>query len=409
MTGLYQLVPFGYRLFLVLASTFHEKAKQAIKGRKRWREALKTETLGLENPIWIHCASFGEFEDIRALVDQIISTKLNSIYLTFQSPTGIQRVTQYEGIAAIGYMPFDTKKNAIDFLEILKPSIAIFSRSEFWLNMLLELKRKSVPTYVTGFRITNSNVYAHVLFKPFYSQCFGCFSMMFCDDEETHSFLGLNFNGLKTQLTGNPRIDRIYEIGQMQRPDLDDLFLNYPQPIIVFGSLETSDLYAAAQVVQNIQTPVLWIIASHEVDEKTLQRVEQLVARSSLRLSALKTGDPLPELIIVDSVGILPHLYRYANLAIIGGGFMRKGIHNVVEPVIYGVPTACGPNHRNYHDALKLISADLLKVYSGSHELMAWITSNLKPDISKTEQLRAYINNELGASTHIFRTIFTAE
>lgn len=405
----YTIIPRFYQFLLFVLSAFNSKAKAARHGRNGWKERLAGYDLAAKPVIWMHCASVGEFEDIRVLIDQIHQHGTYSVYLTFQSPTGVGKVKTYPGVAAIDYMPIDTRANAIYFIDKVNPRAVVFSRAEFWLNHLVELKRRMIPVFISGFRVTSSNLYFSAGLKSFYGTCFSCFTTMFCEDRNTIDLMSKHFPKTKTVLAGNPRVDRVHQIGNTPRPDLDSVFKHLVKPVIVLGSLEPSDFDMHLKLIASIDQSVHWVVTPHEVDEHTLSALERSFKRSYMRLSRISADTEMPTIVLVDSVGNLAQLYRFAQLALVGGGFTRKGVHNVLEPVVHGVPVACGPNHRNYSDVLQLLSADLLTIYHNEQELVRWVNDHLSQDGEQLKRkLKTYISERLGASNHVFEAILTA-
>lgn len=428
MRILHALVVQCWIVALKLASFFNAKAKDAISLRRGWRQELAEILVKEEEWAWIHCASIGEYNDISEtafrLTEKIPGIKL--LY-TFQSPTGYHQFKDNKDLDGVILLPFDTLNNAREFIEMVKPRLILFSRSELWYSYLSLAAQKKIPAYLVGFRITNSNHYFSFLIRRYYQRCFQLFQHILCDDEHTAQLLKQNNFHEEVTVVGNPRIDRIVRIkekrvGEKGKPHFpirrnkriqDSLEkVELKGATIVAGSMSKSDLPFVVGAISSSPKVIHWIIVPHEVDEKSLVTWERAIPRPSQRFTRWVEGDPFPEILILDTVGDLPFFYQLADLAIVGGGFSRKGIHNILEPISFGVPVASGPNHRRYIDAVNLMEIGGLTVYQSSEELCHWIANNISDSTSPSdtsselsEQLLDYLEAHAGASEKIVRII----
>lgn len=393
------VVHLGWFLFRLVAP-WRPKWKAAAKGRVGLSERLKSLPPSAKKRLWVHCASVGEFEDVRTALGLFVEARW-SLVITFQSPSGIGKVQQFPGAEFIDYIMPDTPRSAQLFVECVRPDAALFSRSELWLSHLRELKDRRIPTFLLGFRATSGNRYFSPLARWFYRECFRCFTQVFCDDQPTASQLKTHYPTLKTAVVGNPRFDRVG--GLSTAPALTQSHW-FRRPFAVIGSMDAEDFEHLCAVVARF-TSLTWVVAPHEVDQTTLAAVEKLLPSGTIRFSNLLPESQAP-VVLIDSVGQLSRLYNGATLAIVGGGFSPKGIHSVLEPLAHAVPTACGPKTRGYAEVNALRAAGLLHIYAQHNELSRWIEIQLKADQRAFKsEINHFYSTQLGASARAFQHI----
>lgn len=327
--GIY-LFSFGVRVY----SLFNSKAQKIIKGHNNTFEKLKN----VEGEyVWIHAASLGEFEQGRPIIESIKKKfPEQKVLLTFFSPSGYEARKNYELADQIFYLPFDTIKNANKFLRGINLKAAIFIKYEFWFNYLDLLQKKSIPTYYVSTIFRKEQFY----FKyKWLRRILEGVTHFFVQDEESKSLL--ENHGIKNaSIAGDTRLDSVIKnAGQKWKSDLIEAGLD-GRPVIVFGSTWSGDHDLISAFINKHATKYQYIIAPHEIKN---DKIEELKSRIILDVSLISKSQKLKDVIIIDSIGILKFLYRYADVVYIGGGF-NKGIHNTLEPLAYGVPVLFGPS-----------------------------------------------------------------
>ncbi len=347
----YRIVIHSYFTLIHLLSPFSLKAKLWVTGRKGWREQLKRE-IGHEDWIWVHCSSYGEFEDIATVVERL-REELNDckVLLTFFSPSGAEKWKDKNVADFVMYLPKDSPNNARVFLELVHPKLVVFSRSDLWPFFLKELERRDIPSVLIGLLLNEKSSFFKWPQRTVYRNCFHTFSKVYCQTETTKKLLVLQFDYSNAMVIGNCRIDRIYASTSNAIPDLSEWIQD--RKCIVVGSSEVKeDEFVGRCIRENRFPEVCWIVVPHEYKVKEHQKQykhQQVILYSNRQRLTAKTS-----ILLVDCVGVLKQLYRYADVAIIGGGFTRRGIHNVIEPAMHGVPSLIGPNDRDYPEALML-------------------------------------------------------
>ncbi len=413
-----------YGLSVRFASLFNPKASLWIRGRKEGVEGLLEKiTGGLsegEKLIWFHCASLGEFEQGRPFMEKFnvsppgdqqssetpIMGKVK-VLLTFFSPSGYEVQKNYKGADFVFYLPLDTKSNARKFVEGLPLKAAFFVKYEFWYNFLRELKNKNVPTYLLS-GVFRKDQYFFTFYGGWARKQLDCFTHFFLQDNASQVLL--NQIGFKnTTVSGDTRFDRVAEIAEQKKDFPLIRRFTGNSKVLVAGSTWEED----EEIISTLRLKL--IIAPHEVDNVHIESLEKKYARfKTLRYSLAKEGklaneDNLQEaeVLIVDSIGMLSSLYQYATMAYVGGGF-TEGIHNILEPAVYGLPVIFGPRYSKFNEASELIALGGAFCIRTSEELNSLILKfNSDPDFLRksSEASRDYVLKRKGATAKILDAI----
>ncbi len=395
-----------YFFAIRIASLFNSKASLLINGQRNWRKNLKSKIDPNSKYIWVHCASLGEFEQGRPLIEKFKSdpkTKDFKIILSFFSPSGYEVRKNYPQADIVCYLPFDKKKNAREFLNLINPEFAIFVKYEFWYFYLRELKKQGKSAYIISSIFREKQIFFRSYGK-FYLNTLKSFKHIFVQDENSANLL--NANGINNvDICGDTRTDRVLQIAKEEyRNEILEQFTK-DKTTIVCGSTWPEDEKIIADLIKESDDTSRFIIAPHEIDEKHLQSIETLINFNIVRYSAI--SNKLPEttkVIIIDSIGLLSKLYRYGDFAYIGGGF-GKGIHNILEAAVYNIPIFFGPTHKKFKEAVDLVN--LGSAFSiNSHSEINSIINTSKLDHNFVVKLQFstndYINKSSGSTHYIF-------
>lgn len=377
MNRFYSIIIYFYNFIILCLSPFNNKAKRWINGRKKWESELGKKIEKGENWIWFHCSSLGEFEDSCEIFFKIQNENpTKKTILTVFSPSAFE-VLKHSGLFnVISYLPIDTKTNAKTFIEIVNPELVLFSRSELWLNFLLEVRAREIPLFLISLKLNNTSNFVKWPLRLFYRKCFNAFNIIYCQNSETQKLLNSNFSISNTLITGNTRFERVYNqsLSKETFPDIEKFVLD--SLVIVIGSCLPKDERIFLQIYNDLKGLNLkWIIVPHEIEKAII--VRKMNSKFTILYSNIKELNEFHDTLIIDSVGILKHVYRYANFALIGGGFDKVGIHNIIEPAVHGIQIAFGPNHKNYDEAIQLLNLGGAFVYKDSKELKGLIKSKL--------------------------------
>jgi len=406
MLLIYTIATRLYFFAIRLASIFNVKASQIIKGQKNWRQELSSKIKPDSKYILIHCASLGEFEQGRPLIEKLKKdplTKDFKIVLSFFSPSCYEIRKNYSFADVVCYLPFDKSKNAKDFLNIINPEFAVFVKYEFWYFYLQEFKKQNIPAYSISaiFRETQ------IFFKPygkFYLSALKSFKHIFVQDENSGKIL-LKKNITNFDICGDTRTDRVIQIAKENyQNNIFDEF-SKGKNTLVCGSTWPEDEAIIAELINKSNDDYRFIIAPHELDEKHLENIEKAISCGIIRYSKIKEVLPKDvKVIIIDSICLLSKLYRYGKFSYVGGGF-GTGIHNILEAVVYKIPVVFGPNYKKFKEACDLVNLGVAFSINSQFELENIIFNTLcdpKKAVEIDNLAKAYISQSSGSTQLIF-------
>lgn len=351
---MYTLGIYIYIAFVKLAALFgHRKAKLKLSGHKRIYADLSERLNKSTEYIWFHVSSLGEFEQGRPLMEKIHAEHPEyGIVLTFFSPSGYESAKNYQNADVVCYMPFDTPLQAARFLDTVNPKMAIFVKYEFWMNFLLALKKRSIPTYSVSSIFREKQVF----FRPwggFYRKALRCFTHIYVQNSLSVKLLA-SIGIDNVTVVGDTRFDRVAKIREQARQlPLVEAFVEGDKKVFVAGSSWGPDEDVFLPYF-NARSGWKLIIASHEVNEERLKSIEEKVKGVCVRYTQAAMDEVrAADCLIVDCFGLLSSIYRYGDIAYVGGGF-GVGIHNILEAAVYGMPVFFGPNNKKFQEAAML-------------------------------------------------------
>ena len=379
---MYSLIIHLYAFFIELISPFHKKAILMRLGQWKTNGILREKIDRNAKYIWFHASSLGEFEQGRPLIEKIKAEHPEyKILLTFFSPSGYEVRKNYGGADVVCYLPFDTPYRVKKFLDLSKPVMAIFIKYEFWDNYLSELKRRNIPVYIVSAIFRKEQLFFK-WYGGMYRKVLSYFTHIFVQDDASRELLS-KYGVTNVSVFGDTRFDRVQDVYKnTKQVPMVDLFVNNNrsdnQLTMVAGSSWQQDEEVYLNYF-NEHPELKLIIAPHEIHKDHLMHIESMLKRPSIRLSEATEKDIKGKsCLIVDSFGLLSSIYRYGDLAYIGGGF-GAGIHNVLEAAVYGIPVIFGPKYQKFKEA-----RDLLQVGG------AFSITDEKTFESKMEELSTY-------------------
>jgi 3-deoxy-D-manno-octulosonic-acid transferase len=392
-----------YFILILLVAPFNIKARRWLRGRRGiWRKIRQNIKPG-DSVVWVHCASLGEFEQGRPIVEEIRKCMPGKkILLTFFSPSGYELRKNYEGADCVTYMPLDTRINAWLFMNLVKPEMAFFIKYDYWYYFLRTLKKKKIPAYIVSAKFRRDQVFFK-WYGKWYREVLKFFTILFVQNEESRRLL--NVIGIKNvEVAGDTRFDRVFNLSHrtVDYPWLESF--TGGKKVIIAGSTWERDEQLLISYINNSDHNIRFILAPHEIDERKLMRIIESIDHPTVRFTDNDKSSYLnAKVLIVDTIGHLSSLYRYGKIAYIGGGF-GKGIHNILEAATYGLPVVFGPNYRKFLEAVEMIDKKAAFSINNFEELKSTLdllTSDEKLLINCSHLAKSYIESNLGATRTI--------
>lgn len=393
-----------YQFLLKLLAPFHTKARLWTNGRKDIFSRLETALTGNTAPIaWFHCASLGEFEQGRPMIEAYqLAYPAHKIMLTFFSPSGYEVRRTYAGADYIFYLPIDTASNAQRWMELVKPRIAFFVKYEFWYHYLKALRAQG--TLIVSFSaIFRANQLFFKSYGGFYRRLLRYFDHIFVQNQQSLELLK-QIQIHAVTVTGDTRFDRVQQICNAKKSiPLAEQFKN-GQKLLIIGSSWPQDMDVLVPFLNNFQEELKVIIAPHEIHDNELEKLTKSLHRKSIRYSqANESNVAEADVLLIDNIGMLSSLYQYAEFAYIGGAF-GKGLHNILEAATFGMPVIFGPNYLKFAEAKELIAeggAFSVKDTSAFGGIFTSLYSNEEEHRSVSEIARHYVSEHTGATIKI--------
>ncbi len=393
---------------LKFLSLFHSKAKKWTVGRKNWDNELITALQDhRERPlIWFHCASLGEFEQGRNLIDAIkIQNSSLFILITFFSPSGYEVRKNYKMADFVAYLPLDTPDNAQQLLSIIKPTFVCFVRYDLWLNILAAIREKGIPIILISARMDQSSAFLSSVLSPLYIEALNGLTAIFTQNHSTAAILSKHCNKVEIIESSDTRYDRVSS-NRIQFQSMGNIaeFKRNRLCLIAGSSWPKGEqmLLRAFEELSNSYNYCM-IIAPHEIDDKRISKWEKKYPDLSIRYSRIEQLNDKHRILWIDNIGMLSRLYYYADVSYIGGAW-GKGLHNILEPTVFGVPVILGPNYQKFPEAIDLLNAGGAFSVSNYQEFLKTLDHLLGDPTLRNAVKRtniAFIQSRTGATEQI--------
>ena len=386
-----------------VSALFNPKAEKWVTGRADWEQKIKEALRPGEKRIWIHCSSVGEFEQAKPLIEALKQQyPVYRIVVTFVSPSGYEACKKNGLPDYVFYLPHDSKRNAEKFISIVKPVMAAFVKYEFWYHYLIQLKQQSIPTLLVSGAFREGQVFFK-WYGGIFRKMLDSFTFFFLQDEVSVKMLqtiGISGNVV---VSGDTRYDRVAAIAaNIAAIPLVDKFKG-DNHILIAGSTWPGDENVLKECLDVLPANWKLIIAPHEVDEPHIKKVQQLFGDEAILFSTLDaeaTGTD-KRILIINNIGMLSRLFAYGDLAFIGGGFQKGGIHNVLEPAVFGLPVIFGPVYTKFVEAKELASLKYVFPVDDAMECKAVLKKLItQEDYRKgiSESLQGFMQAHVGAT-----------
>jgi len=408
-------IPFFWTLLQIVAP-FNAKIRRGIEGRRGLFEKIECDISKLTSTrrVWFHSSSMGEFEQAKPIIAALRKKYRDiSIIVTFFSPSGYDHSKNYKLADIITYIPFDTKSNARRFLDLIQPTAAVFVRYDVWPNHLWELNTRGIPAFIANATMRTTSARFYPLLKSFHRLLFNNFmSILTVSAQDADAFGLFGLTQPTVEAIGETRYDQVWQrSADAKKKHLLPPAILKGKKLLLAGSTWPEDeviLIPSIKKILQYDSNVLVLLVPHEPTEGALEDVENILGSKPRSIRFSNLNDYANErIIIVDSIGILMALYQYANVAYVGGSF-RQGIHNVLEPAVYGIPVVFGPRHTNSREAIELVRCGGGFVVNDQQEcyrMLRTLLDNKKVNAAAGKQALMLVEENIGATERFIQCL----
>jgi 3-deoxy-D-manno-octulosonic-acid transferase len=392
------------RLLRLLALLGHRQAKLWVSGRKNSWQELKAFNSDGKKVVWFHTASAGEFEQGRPVMEAYRAAYPNHlIALSFFSPSGFEMRKDYSGADLVFYLPEDTRGNAQQLLLLLRPHLAIFVKYEFWYHHYWQLRRQEVPLLLISAPFREKQPFFRPLTKLFWGKMLDCVTHFFVQDQVSAELLA-SLGHHNCTISGDTRTDRVLEAAGSSFTDTKLEAFSKPARVLVAGSTWPADEELLSKCFKiNDAGSLRLLLVPHTLNERHLNHIMQLnwsqpIVRYSEATAEQAAGS---RVMVLDTMGMLSKVYRFGAMAYVGGGF-GKGIHNILEAAVYGIPVFFGPKHRKFNEALMLQDAGLAFSVEGVADFSEQLQKLSEADLNSfRHKANRWFSENKGATSQI--------
>jgi 3-deoxy-D-manno-octulosonic-acid transferase len=403
MLVLYNIFIFCYKCFIYIAAIFNKKATYFINGRAQFFNKQLLNYQYHPNTIWMHCASLGEYEQGLPVLQLLKQQADIKIVLTFFSPSGYTHFKKNNVVDDVYYLPFDTANNAFKFIQIIRPQKTIFVKYELWYHYLHTLQHHNIPVFLISAFITPNSIFTK-WYGALHRKMLGFFNHIFVQDQQSYELLQqLGFNNIS--VAGDTRFDRVVALKNETFEDEKIASFCKNNKVLIAGSTWPADEALLSDfAINNPHFKI--IIAPHQISDNHIKSIQNVFANKCALYSQFDLNVN-NQILILNTIGLLNKIYRYASVTYVGGGF-GAGIHNILEPTVYGKPVFFGPNYARFLEAHQLIHLNLVKVVNTYQDVENAIPQSSSDFEIINNNLSKYFNGKSGASKAIISHILSS-
>jgi len=355
---LYRLFLLFYPILAKLISPFNEKAKYWVEGQQKAWDEIGVLSSQIKGPIiWVHCASYGEFEQGFPIISDLKKAyPTHQIWVTFFSPSGYLHRKNHPAVDFVSYLPLDSPSAATKWMEMVQPKCIVFIKYEFWYYYLKLAAHHKIPTFLASAIFRPDQIFFK-FYGGFYRSMLQLFTGILVQDVHSKNLIAPLLKDTHLHVSGDTRFDRVLDIAS-SKIAIDWIPRLAKAKTIIAGSTWEDDHKIIGSVLEH-WNQCNWIIVPHHVDAASIKACRSHFTDAICLSEWLTQSNSMdkPMVLIVDQIGLLSHLYQYADIAYIGGGFTKDGIHNVLEAAVFGKPVVWGPNDSKYPEAIGLRNA----------------------------------------------------
>ncbi len=404
------LYEIGLRCFYFMAligSLFDIKVRMWVKGRRGIFKRIRIEIDSINSIAWFHCASLGEFEQGRPIIEEFkLKYPHFKLLITFFSPSGYEIRKNYAGADYIYYLPLDTKRNARKFVKLVNPKVAFFIKYEFWHNFIDQLHKNKIPVFLVSGIFRKNQVF----FKSYggwYRRILKKFNYLFVQDMDSYNLIR-QIEIKNVTIAGDTRFDRVYlhSKSTINYPEIELFKQN--KLVLIAGSTWPVDEELLIKFINESEFDIKYIIAPHVISSSQIRFICEEVMTNTIKYSEKDNSDLRDaQVLIIDGIGMLSSLYKYGDIAYIGGAF-GKGLHNILEAAAFGLPVIFGPNYNKFREAISLIEnggAFSINNYEEFYDNLNRLLTN-QEEINRVGRIcKNYVIRNKGVTKHILHIV----
>ncbi len=392
-----------------IAALFNPKIKLFVKGRKETFSILEGSISQDDAIIWVHVASLGEFEQGLPIIEKLKKEYPSyKILISFFSPSGYEVKKNASVGDIVVYLPIDSKRNAQRFVETVNPKLVIFVKYEIWPNFLRILNDKKVPTLLISAIFKKEQVYFK-WYGKLIQNALKTFEHFFLQDKKSIELLE-SIGLMNSTISGDTRFDRVSEI--LDRDNHLTFMEKFKGEKLCFiaGSTWPEDEEVLVPFINSSQNDIKCVLAPHNIKKEHINSLKKSISKKTLLYSEINDGSLSDfDVLIVDTIGLLTKIYSYADIAYVGGGF-ATGLHNTLEPAVFGIPVIIGPHFEGFNEAMALVRKTGILVVNNNEEFTSTMNNLLADNqyLKKTGLINSsFVEENKGASIQIMEHIRT--
>lgn len=371
-------------LLQLLGAKFSLKIEKRVMGLK----AQDLNSFSHNQNIWFHCSSLGEFEMAKPLIDLFLKDGASQVVVSFFSPSGYENCPEVNGLKKF-YLPLDSKQNALRVFSAIKPKAFVLVKYEFWLNYMAQAQKRAVPSFLISGLFRDDHFLSKFYAKPWRKQL-SQFNALYLQNEKSVQ-LALSWGFSNAILSGDIRINKVLNNGTLFKEDeILKNFVGSAGQVVILGSSWPKEEQLIAKAKLSDDTKV--IIAPHDLNPDHIDLIKNLFPKSQLYTAFVLAESS--NVLILNTMGMLKFAYQYGDMAFVGGAF-GKGLHNILEPMAYGLPVIFGPNHDKFPEALAAMEAGIAKQINTRSELETAINYFQNSKSNYKSEVRDWLNSRI--------------
>ncbi|WMI69493.1 3-deoxy-D-manno-octulosonic acid transferase [Mangrovimonas sp. YM274] len=393
MNLLYNLGIFLTGIVLKIIALFNPKIKLGVEGRANTFKILKQSILPEDKTLWFHCASLGEYEQGLPVFKKLrVLYPNHKVVLSFFSPSGYEIRKNSEIADSVVYLPLDSKSKAKKFVDLVHPEITVFVKYDIWPNVLNELEKRHLKAFLISANFRPQQSYFK-FYGEFMRQALKSFDHIFVQNESSKVLLD-SIGITQTSVTGDTRFDRVSDqLNQDNNLPFINEFKQDALCVVIGSSWPEDEALLIPHINAHASENVKYIIAPHNIKPNLIADLKAQITAKTVLFSE-KEDKNLSDysVLIVDTIGLLTKIYAYADIAYVGGAMGKTGLHNILEPSVFGVPVIIGKNYQKFPEAHNMIAHGGVQSISSHSQLDSTLTQLIENE-NQRKQL-GFLNTE---------------